>query len=158
MRAAKKIQFVIDSDLANVSLVGMAVNKICSQIPLSDIESCSVELCVVEAVNNSIIHAYGRRGGQSVAVSLVLYSDRLVIEICDEGSPMEQDVLHREDPLYVDPDDIGTIPEGGRGIAIIREIMDSVDYRTEAGRNYLRLMKKTDRREQGRDSGKDKDL
>ncbi len=139
---SKKIQFVIDSDLANVSLVGMAVNKICSQIPLSDMESYSVELCVVEAVNNSILHAYGNKRGKPVEISFVLHSDRLILEICDEGTPMGQEKLDRRDVFSFDPDDIETIPEGGRGLAIIREVMDSVAYRTKDGKNYFTLTKK----------------
>ena len=152
MSVSKRIAFLVDSDLANVSLVGMAVNKICSQIPLSDIESYNVELCVVEAVTNSIIHAYNREGGQSVRVGLTLHPDRLILEICDKGTPIGRDELNREDALYVDPDNIETIPEGGRGIAIIREVMDSVVYRTEDGKNCLTLTKKLEGRNEGKDS------
>ncbi|NQU03691.1 MAG: ATP-binding protein [Syntrophaceae bacterium] len=142
---SKKIRFVIDSDLANVSLVGMAVHKICSEIPLSDMESYSIELCVVEAVNNSIIHAYDNKRGNSVEINFVLHSDRLILEICDEGTSMTPDKLDQRDVFSVDPDDIESIPEGGRGLAIIKEVMDSVAYRTEDGKNYFTLMKKIDR-------------
>jgi len=50
----KKIKLTIDSDLTHVFLVGLAVNKICSHIPLTELQSYQIETCVVEAVNNTI--------------------------------------------------------------------------------------------------------
>lgn len=55
----RRIALVITSDLQNVPLIGQTMERLCSMIPLSTIESHQVTLCVVEAVNNVIVHAYG---------------------------------------------------------------------------------------------------
>ncbi len=38
--------------------------------------------------------------------------------------------------LEFEPDDLDSIPEGGKGLAIMKEIMDSLDCKTEEGLNY----------------------
>ena len=45
----QRLKPIIESRLENVPLVGMAVNKLSSFFPLSDVESYQIELCVVEA-------------------------------------------------------------------------------------------------------------
>ena len=71
---AKRIKFTIESKLENVPLIGMSVSKLCSLIHLSDIETYQIELCVVEAVTNSIKHAYGLETGRQVEVIFTIAS------------------------------------------------------------------------------------
>jgi anti-sigma regulatory factor (Ser/Thr protein kinase) len=98
---------------------------------------------VVEAVNNCIEHAYEKEKGHEIEVLFRLYQDRLVIVICDMGKSMEQNCLAQagRSALETDPDHIDTIAEQGRGLAIIKEIMDVVDYETKDGKNCLSLTK-----------------
>ena len=139
----RRIKLVIDSDLENVSLVGMIINKLCSLIPLSDTESYQIELCVVEAANNSIEHAYVMEKGHEVEVIFTLYSDRLIVEVCDTGKPMDQKCIEQNDIslLEIDPNDLDNMAEQGRGIPIMKQIMDTMTYRTKRGKNCLTLIK-----------------
>jgi len=141
----KRIKLSIESKLENVSLIGVAINKLCSLIPLSDVESYQIELCAVEALNNSIIHAYGREENHEVAVFFTLYSDRVTLEVCDTGKPMDQDCWKKANisQFENDSNDLDNIQERGRGLAIIKEVMDSVVYETKDGENCFSMMKKT---------------
>lgn len=140
----KRIKLIIESKLENVPLIGITINKLSSLIFLSDIESYKIELCVVEAVTNSIIHAYGNEAGQDVEVVFTLYADRLTIDVCDIGNPLDQNIMNKKNvsSLDVDLDDIANLPEGGRGIAIIKEIMDTVSYKSEKRKNVLTMAKR----------------
>jgi serine/threonine-protein kinase RsbW len=140
----KQIKFTIESNLKNVFLIGLAVNKISSHIGLNELESYRLELCVVEAVNNAIIHAYDKEAGNKVEVVFNIYPDRLVLDVYDTGKPMQGNLLEQKDisSLEFEPGDLDSIPEGGRGIAIMKEIMDSMDYKTEDGKNCLTMTKK----------------
>ncbi len=137
----KRIKLAVDSDLGNVSLIGMIINKLCSSIPLSDTDAYQIELCVVEAVNNSIEHAYANEKGHEVEVVFALHPDRLIVDVCDTGKPMDQECLEQKDVslLEIDPNDLDKIPEQGRGLPIMKEIMDSMTYKTENGKNCLTL-------------------
>ncbi len=140
----RKIVFAIESDMKNVSLIGMTINKLCSLIPFSEAEAYQVELCVVEAVNNCIEHAYGNQRGHQVEVVFALETDKLVIDVCDTGKSMDEKAIEKVDvsQLNIDPDNFHTMAEQGRGLPIMKQIMDTITYNTnDDGKNCLTLIK-----------------
>jgi len=140
----KSVKFIIDSDIENVPLIGMAVNKLCLSLSFSTIDSFNIELCVVEAVTNSIRHSYGGKVGHEVRIVFTVTQEDIVIDICDMGPPMKPDVLDKAVITHPEGDgyDIENVAEGGRGLGIIKEIMDSVVYRSENGENCLTIRKR----------------
>lgn len=145
------ITLIIDSDLNNTPLMGSAVNRLCQAASLSDKEASDIELCVVEAVTNSIIHCYRGEPGHEVRVALTFTGEEVVVEIWDNGCPLEAGKLERA-YLPCPPAggrDISAIPERGRGLAIIKEIMDGVAYRTTRAGNCLTLRKRVRARDPG---------
>jgi len=140
----KQIRLTIDSDFEKVALVSSAIRDLCSRIQLSDIESDQLELCLVEAVNNSIEHAYGKQKGYEVEVIVTISQGRIVLEICDTGKSMNRGFLESIDMSFedYDIDDLGSIPEEGRGLPIMKAIMDAMSYTTENGKNCLTMIKK----------------
>ncbi len=140
----KEIKLIIDSKLEDVALVGREVNKLCSAAGCPLLEASDVELCVVEAVTNSIEHAYKLKAGHKVEVAFAIYSDELIVGVCDTGEPMDPKLLEEKGPssFLFDPDNLESIPEGGRGLAIIKEIMDSVNYTSKEGKNCFTMKKK----------------
>jgi serine/threonine-protein kinase RsbW len=139
--SGKRITLGITSDLQNVPLVSQAVERLCSLIPLSDVESHRIALCVVEAVNNAILHAYGNEAGHEVEVLFWQYPDHLTLQICDTGMAMDPKHLKPQaaSPFDFDPCRLSSIPEGGLGLAIIKATMDDVTYTTCEGKNILTL-------------------
>jgi len=130
--------------MENVPLVGMSVNRLCLAASFSALDAFNIELCVVEAITNSIRHCYGGKTGQEVKVVLTFTTEEVVVDICDIGPPMEARLLDKaaiQCPT-VHARGIEAIPEGGRGLGIMREIMDSVAYRSEGGVNCLTLKKR----------------
>ena len=141
---AKKNKFTIESELKNVPLIGMSISRLCSMINLSDIETYWIELCAVEAVTNSIKHAYGLESGHEVEVIFTIDKNTLTLEICDTGTALNPRLLEEkaEFPLKLNVRDVEDIPESGRGLAIIREFMDDVKYASVKGRNCLTMIKR----------------
>jgi len=139
--SGKHITLAITSDLQNVPLIGQAVEQLCALIPLSDIESHQIALCVVEAVTNAIVHAYGKETEHKIEVIFGQYPDHLILQICDTGRAMDPKRLDPQapSPLDFDPCRLSSIPEKGLGLAIIRKTMDEVTYTTCEGKNILTL-------------------
>jgi serine/threonine-protein kinase RsbW len=136
--AARRIKLVINSALEDVALVGMAINKVCSIVPLSEVEAYQAELCVVEACTNAIKHAYSHRSGHDVEVVVGMEIDRITFAISDTGSAMQK----METPvLDFDPANVESVPEGGMGLFIMHGVMDNVAYSTRDGKNTLSLTK-----------------
>ena len=137
--SSKTITFLVDSKLKNVSLAGVAVRGICSYLSLGDVDAYYLELCVVEAVNNAIKHAYDNEEGHVVEVDITYSSEEIVLDISDRGKPMS--LYHATLPDY-DPEDLKALPEHGLGLYIINTVMDTVTYTSEGDRNTLRMKKK----------------
>ena len=139
----RKVKLIIDSDLADVPLVGIAVNRFCSYAAFSETDAFNIELCVIEAVTNSIKHAYGEKSGQEVMVIFTLSDNEAVFEICDKGKPMDPERLKTADlgTSHVEKQDINSIADCGRGLGIMKEIMDGVEYRPGNEFNCLVLKK-----------------
>ena len=130
------ITLTIDSGLEHVFLVGAAVRGIARDAGLGEHRASQVELAVVEGVNNAIEHAYRGVAGQRVEVVVGVLGRRLTIEIADCGVAMgwEAECAAAKARGVADP-----LADGGRGLMIIRELMDQVDYRSDGRRNVLSL-------------------
>lgn len=136
-----KIKFIIESDLEQVALVGMSINAICTHIPVSNKIAYQIELCAVEAVNNSIIHAYGGLPCNSVEISFSYDSDSITLEVTDTGKSMDRAALDRAQLYTPSNSDSDSLSENGRGLAIIKEVMDSIAYVGTDGRNCFTMTK-----------------
>ena len=133
-KAERTLHLSIDSKLSDVALLGLAVRGVCACSPLEADAYGEMEVCVVEAVNNAITHAYLREDGFRVDAYITLHQDRISFEISDSGRAM---VDYAPRTLEFDPEMIGSLPENGMGLFIIETIMDEVSYRSEDGRNIL---------------------
>lgn len=140
MQDAKTVHLTIDSQFKNVFLVGLAVRGICSYLPLNETDVFQAEVCVVEAVNNVIKHAYNGESGHDVDVIISLHPNRVAFQICDSGKTFE---LKKEvATMNFDAKNIETLPESGIGLHIIHAVMEDVTYETLTGRNILTMSKR----------------
>lgn len=138
------IAITIESRIENISLAGMVIKTLCSAAKLSEMDAYMVEVSAVEAVTNSIQHAYANEPGHDVQIVFSLDAGGITIKICDRGIPLDPQILEQKkvSSLEVNPDDIEGIPEGGRGLAIINEVMDRVAYTSDQGKNCMIMEKR----------------
>jgi serine/threonine-protein kinase RsbW len=73
-----------------------------------------------EIYNNIVLHAYGRREGETIEIAIHVGSGNLTIEIRDTGSTF--------DPTSVPEPDLDSLPEGGMGLHIARAMLDEMAY------------------------------
>jgi serine/threonine-protein kinase RsbW len=135
------LQAAIESRFDNVWLIGVMVRAVANHLGFSCDDSMQLELAIVEALNNSIEHAYEGQDGNKVEFSLQCRHGALEFIISDRGVPFPADI-DISPPETALPEDPSELLEGGRGIAIIRAVMDSVRYRRCGDRNELCLSKR----------------
>jgi serine/threonine-protein kinase RsbW len=114
-----------------ITLCRLALTGISRLRPLSEELLADLKLALTEAASNSVRHAYAEDGAGVVHVVYELHTDRLVIEVADEGEGFEP----RSRPGV----DSGALAEGGLGIAIIRAIADEVEIGPLPGGRGSRL-------------------
>lgn len=140
------LRLFIESNLSDVSLAAVAVNKICVHLGLDEIQAHQVELCVAEAVTNAIRHAYHGETGQTISIAVSTGTDQLHIEVSDSGSPMSAECVEQltRNPKVIEFEGIdrASLPEGGRGLQIIHDLMDEVAYIRDDNLNRLQLTKR----------------
>ena len=93
------------------------------------------EITVSEALSNLVIHAKPATADATIDIHLALAADQVVVEIFDpEGAEPFDIKAHARDLSQID-----LMAEHGRGLGIIIECADAVDYGSHADRNRLRL-------------------
>jgi serine/threonine-protein kinase RsbW len=98
-----------------------------------------ISIAVVEAVSNAIEHGNKFGSKKQVQVELRLSEDDLELRVLDLGDGFDSSLLTATAPSLDDPRFLNA---RGRGIFIMREIMDEIRTRTdETGRFVLELHK-----------------
>jgi serine/threonine-protein kinase RsbW len=133
----RTLTLAIDSRLAAVAPAARAVRDFLIASGCDPLEAAQVELCVTEAANNAVRHAYGLQPGLAVEIMCHCRDDRVVLVVEDGGEPMKNPPRPR--PPEFDPADIESLPEGGMGLFLISAIMDEVRYTVADGRNSMTM-------------------
>jgi len=119
---------------SNIKLVEKFLLELENCIHLEDDVLDRIMISVTEAVNNAIIHGNKADKKKSVEVACVCDDDRLEFTITDEGTGFN--LTEVPDPL----DEGNLLKEGGRGIMIIQNMMDSYSFEKIETGMKLRLM------------------
>jgi serine/threonine-protein kinase RsbW len=127
----RTVTLTIPAKAEYITLVRLALSGLSQLRPLDDETLGDLKLAVTEACSNSVRHAYrdGREG--YVDVVYELHSDRLVVEVRDDGEGFPA-----ESPGGTSG--VG-LAEGGLGIAIIRELADELELGPGASGKGSRL-------------------
>jgi anti-sigma regulatory factor (Ser/Thr protein kinase) len=123
--------------LDQLELLCQLVDQGARSAGFDDRTSYACQLAVCEACENIVLHGYRRRAAGDIRVTTRSRPGELIIDIVDTAPPFN--------PTLVPPDEdwpASDPPVGGRGLLIIRRVMDEVDYRRRGNRNVLRMRKR----------------
>ncbi len=134
-----KIKLIIPGSHDHIRLAGKAFKGVLEEVLHDDETLFLMELAVSEAIANCIKHAYKNRSGNTVEVEIELNETQVLIRVKDEGKKPDPDFL--KNCSFKPSCDPGFIEGGGRGVPIINEVMDEVDYYSSCEKNIL-VMKK----------------
>ncbi|HEU5277512.1 MAG TPA: ATP-binding protein [Gaiellaceae bacterium] len=118
------VRLTIPARAEYITLCRLALTGIGRLRALPDEVLADLKLALTEAASNAVRHAYGDSDPGIVEIRYELLSDRLVIEVADEGEGF--DPAEAEGPPH-------ELSEGGLGIAIIRAVADDVQIGTQPG-------------------------
>jgi serine/threonine-protein kinase RsbW len=139
----RRLGFTIDSKRSLVGPLLARVRNACATMKIATMDAALVEICVVEAVNHAIDHAYDDETWGTIDVVLTLRDHDLVVDIRDSGAPLPKARLLSprvlRDPSLLEFD---ALPERGMGLSVLYEMMDEVSYESAHGINLLRLRKR----------------
>ncbi len=122
----------------NESFARTAVAAFIINLDPTVMEISDIKTSVSEAVTNSIIHGYGRGGGE-VIINCKISERTVYIEVIDSGSGIENIEKARE-PLYTSkPHE----ERSGLGFTVMESFMDEVRVYSQVGKGTKVYMVKT---------------
>lgn len=93
-----------------------------------------LNLVLTEAMVNAIKHSGPKEPEKLVRIVISLHGDDLVIRVYDDGQGF--------DINSIPPPNFEELEDRGRGIFLIRSLMDTVNYRKNCTENILEMKKK----------------
>ena len=130
-----RLSFTLSSRMESVSEVETAAEKLATDAGLDEDECFRVTMAVREAAVNAVLHGNEYDPAKRITASFENTGKSLIITIADEGNGLDPDSI--PDPLA--PENLlrGT----GRGIFLIRSLMDEVHFRQLHPGTELTLVK-----------------
>jgi len=132
------VDIVVPNQTRYLSLIGNIAEQIAKQLETGggdrDTLAYHLDLALTEAMANAIQYGCPTDAKQSVRVCLSIDDKTLCIKVFDHGQGF--------DLKAVPTPDFADLDERGRGIFLIRSLMDSVEYRKTGDGNVLEMRKK----------------
>jgi serine/threonine-protein kinase RsbW len=124
----------IPSDLRYIERIVDVVSRQCAELSFPPhVCTLNVPVALTEALSNAILYGNHEDANKRVRVRARIVDKSLVLEVADEGTGFDLDACTR-DPTS--PANIGR--EDGRGLYLMRRLMDRVERFTDGG-NVIRL-------------------
>lgn len=140
-----KKELVLTNDPAEIGKIAPFVEEIGQELALTQEEVFNLNLALEEAAANVIHYAYADESEKTCnanekkcCIKAEKAQGLLTLTLADHGK--EFDPTRQEDPDLSLPAE--ERPIGGLGIFLIKQLMDSVEYRREGGENLLILKKR----------------
>lgn len=124
---------------SDVHLIGPVVDEIVAMCQVAGFSGrhcrLNVPVAVTEAVTNAMLRGNGHLVGGQVTVQVAIDTERLLVDVTDEGQGFDLDCAERT------PDDADWLErEDGRGVFLMRQLMDGVENHCGEGGHLLRLI------------------
>ncbi len=115
-------EVVLPSELEVLDSINQSALKYSRLAGIDDDTASMVAIAAIEAVTNAVLHGNAACGGKEVRVRYEWEPGRVTITVHDEGKGFDLScVLDPTDPERC-------MASSGRGIYIMREVMDSVEF------------------------------
>jgi len=129
-------KITIPSDPAKLEEVDTFAEDFIKELPFSQDQRDDIAISISEAVNNAIEHGNAGDLSKQVNIELEALKDSIKILVADQGGGFNESEV--ADPT--DPENL--LAESGRGLLIIRHLMDEVNVSPGVEGTIIELIKK----------------
>ena len=129
---------ILKNDVSELEKVMSFITELCAHNSIPPETEYDLNLALDEIITNVVKHAYPAGEEHQFAVHLALEDHEFVARIEDDGK--EFDPTAHPAPNLDTP--LEERKEGGLGIFLVRQIMTSVEYQRQDGKNIITVRKK----------------
>ena len=130
-----RTELTLPSTLATVDRMEQEAERFATAHGFSEDDAANIAMAVREATVNAVLHGNSYSNEKQVRTSLLCDEKSLTVSIQDEGAGFNAAVL--PDPLL--PENI--LRSSGRGVFLMRALMDEVNFRQLSPGTELTLIK-----------------
>jgi len=121
----------------NLERIRTFVSGVARKAGFSEADVNKIELAVDEACSNVIEHAYANDAGKDIDIAVRTDCRKLTVIVTDHGRSFHFNGVPMPDMKQY----LAELRIGGLGIYLMKMLMDEVEYRSESGRNEVRMAK-----------------
>ncbi|MEF3254770.1 MAG: ATP-binding protein [Deferribacterales bacterium] len=142
MKSSLKLELTLPSNIKLIPLIGNLVetfvNSIKEEIGSIDFDDLAfkLDLALTEATANAIKHGNKEKEELPVKIKIEYFNNELTIDVIDYGKGLNTENLD------INMKNIFDSKDSGRGIFIIKQIMDEVSHSYENGEFKFKMTKK----------------
>lgn len=133
-----KHSLTLPNDIETIPQLNEFIDTVAEEIGLDMSLTMSLNLAIEEAVVNVMEYAYPEGEQGNVDIEVIADDKWLTFIISDNGIPFDPTIQEDADTTLSAEER----PIGGLGIFLVRQLMDSINYQRENGKNILTLSKK----------------
>jgi len=141
---AESVIIEFPSDYKYLNMIDMVCGEFINDMDFDHEAANEVSISIIEACTNALEHGNKCCPEESVRVCLTKHPDRLVIEVFDHGEGFDFKYYLKHIP---DPSDIHKLR--GRGIFIMKHMMDSLYFDMDPERGIKVTLEKMIRKQSG---------
>jgi serine/threonine-protein kinase RsbW len=131
-KSNNKKSLTFPSDVEYLEKIERMSSEIASNAGFDESTVDDLSIALTELVNNAIHHGNKNDANKNVTVTFIVEKSKIIISVADEGGGFSPNNL--SDPLH--PDNI--MADSGRGIYLVKALMDDVDYKiSESGTEVI---------------------
>ncbi len=134
----KQYTLTLHNDVQEIPRLATFIEEIAENHAIDMATSMNLNLAMEEAVVNVMNYAYPKESVNNIDITAEVDDEEIAFSIADSGIPFDP-TQKGEPDLTLDAEDR---PIGGLGIHLVRQLMDTLDYRYENGHNILTLKKR----------------
>lgn len=131
-----EFEYKIQSIPNNITKVEEICTEVCKKANFDEDSSDDFAIAATEAANNAIVHGNKSNPNKNITLFFTVSKKEVTLKISDEGEGFEINKLR--DPLA--PENV--FAENGRGILIIKALVDKVFYEFDKNCTSIVLYKK----------------
>jgi serine/threonine-protein kinase RsbW len=122
MKTDKEIHVTLKSNIKELTRIERMTTKIAQNLNLSPDEQDNLSIAITEAVGNAILHGNKKDPRKSVDIIFRLSAKQIRVTVKDQGGGFDpKDLTNPTDPQNI-------LKESGRGIFILKSLMDDVSF------------------------------
>ena len=131
------LRLVIPSEPKRIAEADEFVESALRERGVSETLISDLAIAATEMVNNAIIHGNKKDASKNVTISMAFTAQEVEIRVEDEGNGFNPDTV--PDPLAEE----NLLREVGRGIFIVRSLMDNLQYERTGHGGMAVIMRKS---------------